>query len=77
MLPYPALPLGSRSWTPGHIDGSEQLSYVDICSGMLQVHCPPKFLNRIEEFFLPEDGRTETHKHVKSFSKLWKTHVGI
>lgn len=27
MLPYPALPLGSRSWTPGHIDGSEQLSY--------------------------------------------------
>lgn len=30
MLPYPALPLGSRSWTQGHIDGSEQLSYVDI-----------------------------------------------
>lgn len=30
VLPYPALPLGSRSWTPDHIDGSEQLSYVDI-----------------------------------------------
>lgn len=30
MLPYPALLLGSRSWTPDHIDGSEQLSYVDI-----------------------------------------------